>query len=213
MKTLNNKNISFGDYIFYCDSGSRITGKIDYIIDYLEHLKQDILSFYMYPHYEYVEGKEFSPERKFTKKDIFHKLNCNKEDIYNSEQLVASFILVKKTKFSIKFFERFLEIAQIDDLITDKKSNFSNFPDFVENRYDQSIFSSLYKINNLKAIPLVASYKFKDHKNKVRKVFENNRINNRNFFMRLKFYIGILSSNKSLTIKRIIHFIKKHIKR
>ena len=136
-KTL--KKLNFGDYLFYSDSGVCFLKSVDGLIDSLENEGQDVMGFEL-------------PliECQWTKKEVFLNLNMDFEKYKNSNQILASFILIKKTKFSVNFFDEFLLASSNQVNLTDElEKNVKQSNLFLEHRHDQSIFSLLYKKYNL----------------------------------------------------------------
>lgn len=124
-----------GDYIFYTDSGSYFINSMDLLISQMKKDKQSIMSFLL-P----------LEEIKFTKRDIieFFGMWDNRKNLGN--QRLATFILLRKNKFTVAFFQEYLNCATHGLLITDSKSDKQPEDDeFIENRHDQSIFSMLCK--------------------------------------------------------------------
>lgn len=138
LKTLHTLNKN--DYLFYSDSGAIFLKKVDILIEELEKNKQDIMGFEL-------------PliEKQWTKKELFLNLNLNEEKYRESNQIMASYILIKKTEFSMKFIQEWLDNAKKEINLTDKfDRNIIQDKAFIEHRHDQSIFSLLYKKYNLK---------------------------------------------------------------
>ncbi|MFM6994748.1 MAG: hypothetical protein ACKOWO_06520 [Sediminibacterium sp.] len=132
--------LSFGDYLFYSDAGAFFLKNVDILIDYLERENQDIMGFEL-------------PliEEQWTKRELFVNMKCDDQIYFFSNQILASFILIKKSVISEKFFEEFLAFACNEINITDKfDSSVIQSDDFIEHRHDQSIFSLLYKKYNFK---------------------------------------------------------------
>lgn len=138
LKTLN--NVSDGDYIFYCDSGAFFIKNVDVLINELNASGQDIMGFEL-------------PliEKQWTKKELFESLGVNSDEYKETNQVLASFILIKKTDFSLNFFRQYLLCCQKSKNITDYyDSDICQDDSFIDHRHDQSIFSLLYKKNKLK---------------------------------------------------------------
>lgn len=136
-KTL--EKISDGDYLFYSDSGAFFLKNVENLIYDLKEKNQDIMGFEL-------------PliEKQWSKKELFINLNCNEEEYYESNQVMASFILIKKNNASSYFFRKYLYYSCNEINITDKCDNkIKQREDFIDHRHDQSIFSLLYKKNNL----------------------------------------------------------------
>jgi hypothetical protein len=130
------KKIDFNDYLVYIDTGVVILRNINILIKSMEKNQQDIMSFYL-------------PvvEKQWTKKDLFLRLNLNQEKYYDSNQVLASFFIIKKTTLTIKFLEEFLSVCENTSNIDDN-SILKNDDFFIEHRHDQSVFSLLIKKYN-----------------------------------------------------------------
>jgi hypothetical protein len=127
--------VTVGDYLFYSDSGAFFMKPVKSLLAELENSKQDIMAFEL-------------PliEKQWSKKELFINMKCKDERYFKSNQISASFILIKKTKKSIAFVEDFLAYASNEINITDVyDENVEQNSDFIEHRHDQSIFSLLYK--------------------------------------------------------------------
>jgi len=135
LKTLN--KINDNDILVYCDAGATFT---DTIIPYIEKMKSSIMLFN-------APYKEWS-SNEYTKMDIFKKLDCmNNKDVTHGTQLEAGFMILKKSNDSLEFIKQWLDLCKDYHLISDEPSIEPNFPEFKENRHDQSIFSALGKLH------------------------------------------------------------------
>ena len=139
LKTLN--AVSYGDWVVYSDSGSFFLKSVKNIINEIEKFNQDVVGFEL-------------PliERQWTKKELFLSMGCDDNFFKDSNQIHASIQVIKKSKFSLGFYEEYLNIAQSVMNLTDQ-CDLTVDPDplFIEHRHDQSIFSLLYKKNKLVA--------------------------------------------------------------
>lgn len=140
VKTL--KEINYGDYLFYCDSGAYYVNNVQYLINCMEEKNQDIMCF---------ELPLIS--KQWTKTETFEFMEANNEEHKNSNQILSGYILIKKSDFSVKFFDEFL-----NECCDEKKVSYKNFDDnikndldFIAHREDQSILSILYTKYNLEA--------------------------------------------------------------
>jgi len=139
-KTL--EDLDWGDYLFYCDSGSYFIDSVHKIISLSQKSEQDIIPFEL-----------THLESEWTKRDAFVFMECDSADYYNTKQRLASFILIKKTELSIQFIEEWMNFALDERILTDidNVSGFENYPNFKDHRHDQSIFSLLSKKYGFKA--------------------------------------------------------------
>jgi hypothetical protein len=132
--------INNGDYLFYSDSGAFFLSSVDILIEELEKHNQDIMCFEL-----------SSIESQYTKKELFLKMGCDDEYYKTSNQIMSTFHLIRKTSFSIKFYNNFLKYCCDEVNLTDKHDkSVKQSDDFIEHRHDQSILSLLYKKNNLR---------------------------------------------------------------
>lgn len=137
VKTL--EQLDEGDYLFYSDAGAFFLKNVNILINELEKQNQDIMGFEL-------------PliEKQWTKKELFINMGCNDGIYLDTNQILASFILIKKSKYSFDFFTEFLNIAQNEINITDFYNNdIKQYDEFIDHRHDQSIFSLLYKKHKL----------------------------------------------------------------
>ena len=137
-KTLQEMNDN--DYLFYSDSGAFFLKSVDLLINELEKYNQDIMGFEL-------------PliEKQWTKQELFNNLNCDSDNTKESNQIMASFHLIRKTTFSLNFYKQYLEYSCNEINITDKyDAKTTQDVSYIDHRHDQSIFSLLYKKYNLK---------------------------------------------------------------
>lgn len=133
-KTLEQMN--FGDFLFYCDSGSYFTNSIQDLITLSIKVGQDIIPFEL-----------AHLESSWTKRDAFVLMNCEDIQYYNTNQRLGGFILIKKTELSMSFVDNWINFAQDKRILTDLENvlGLENYSGFKEHRHDQSIFSLLTK--------------------------------------------------------------------
>lgn len=134
--------LSFGDFLFYCDSGSYFIRPITPLIEISSERGQELIVFEL--------GRI---ERAWTKRDAFILMDSDSPEYSDSKQRLACFSLWKKSKFTMDFICEFLYFAQDERIITDLENQcgHSNYPEFEEHRHDQSIFSLLTKKYGLDA--------------------------------------------------------------
>ncbi len=192
LKTL--ENIEYGDILVYADIGCHLS-------------KNGMNRFYEYLD-TVIENNSMcailgTKEKTFTKADLFNYFNkLDDKNITDTCQRPATFFILEKTDKNIDFVKKWLQVFYDDfSLVDDSPSKIPNFEGFMENRHDQSVFSVLSKIYELKAI---TSYEFdsKDYKYPI-------------LFMRDKkdIYDFIIDKTCGKSIKKISWFISSFEKR
>ena len=128
--------IDNGDILMYCDAGAHFINTPKYLLELFTNSKQDIIPF---------ELELF--EKEWTKRDAFYYMSCDMDPYYNTYQRLATFILFKKTAFSIKFVKEWLSYSSDKKIISDDENQCGkkNDTSFKAHRHDQSIFSLLSK--------------------------------------------------------------------
>ena len=134
LKRLN--EIYNGDILMYCDAGAHFINTPKYLLELFTNSKQDIIPF---------ELELF--EKEWTKRDAFYYMSCDMETYYNTCQRLATFVLLKKNAFSIKFVKEWLSYSSDKRIISDDDNQCGKKNDhsFKAHRHDQSIFSLLSK--------------------------------------------------------------------
>ena len=131
LKTL--ETIGDDDVLVYCDSGTVFIRNISYLVNFMYGKKLDILLF-------------DTPllEVQFTKKNVL--------DLFNSDglknQIMAGYMLIRKTKFTLQFINEWLQLCQNIDLIYDD-GNIKQHDYYLAHREDQSLLSPLAHSYNL----------------------------------------------------------------
>jgi hypothetical protein len=133
--------INNGDYLIYSEAASIYVNRIQYLINALEMSGQDIMVF---------ELPLIS--KQWTKAETFVKLECAELGFEERNQIGASFILMKKSNFSEKFINEYLENCCDEVAICSEQFNMaiSNPKEFLAHREDQSILSILSMKFNIK---------------------------------------------------------------
>ena len=142
------QNLNEGDFLIYADSGGFFVDSVIADIKKLIDLDQEILPY----HNKYIE-------KHYTKADLFHHLNCQDDNLVtDSFQRVGTLSIYKVCEKTISFLDQWISLCEIEYLIDDTPSKFSNDFNFVEHRHDQSIFSVLSKLKNLKSESYMPNY-------------------------------------------------------
>lgn len=131
-----------GDYLVYLDSGAFYINDVRYLIQQMDRDGQDIMTFEL----------PFK-ELRYTKRDVFIEMGCDESEYFETNQRMATLIILRKTDLALKFVQEWLYYCQCEHIITDEKNNMGkdNYKGFVDNRHDQSIFSLLSKRYGFKA--------------------------------------------------------------
>ncbi len=133
-----------GDIVFYADSGTFFISNIQPLIDAMNRTQVNIMTFNF--------GNDFT-EKIWTKRDAFILMNCDEPKYTDTPQLGATFCVFRKCAESIQFVEEWLNYIQDARISTDLPNQLGlpNYPEFIENRHDQTILSLLAKKHNLPA--------------------------------------------------------------
>lgn len=141
------KEINYGDYLVYMDSGAKIIKNVDNILRMIDH--KGMLNFSM-----------IQKTSKWTKGDCFYKINKNNWDDYKDyNQLQGTYLFFRKNDTCIEFVEKWLEYCQQIELISDAPNQYmKNFDDFIDHRHDQAILSLLAYNWGMMYIPQIDQY-------------------------------------------------------
>ena len=128
---------SMGDIIFYCDSGAFFIKNPRK----LEKVFSDV----------FVSEIPLI-ERKITKKETLDYFECD-DIIRNSRQIIATYMIIRKTEKSMKIINEWKLACESFDLISPSKDKKLEIDDFISHREDQSLLSIICKKNNIPALP------------------------------------------------------------
>ena len=118
------------DVLLYIDSGSYLQNPIEQIIKEFQH---NIITF-----------NSCCDTKILTKRDCLILMDADTEEIRNTKQIEANFIILRKK--AIDLVNEWLLHATNEHLITDSKSILKNeYPGFIGHRHDQSILDILAK--------------------------------------------------------------------
>ena len=146
-KTL--EKINDGDLLVYSDAGSFYQQPPQPLIDLIQKDEHGVLSFELNGLYE----------NQYTKKDAFVLMDMDKEEHVKSYQREATFILLIKNPFTVSLVDEYLEYAQNENIITDIPNIMGeNYPEFIDHRHDQSIWSLLCKKHNIEPHRLISQH-------------------------------------------------------
>lgn len=146
------KYVDDGDLLVYMDTNQSFDDTIWNSIP--KHLENNII--YVLRNIRPNEGI-CHPQTTWTKRDCFVLMGCDSEKYWNSYQVQANVIAVKKNKESLDFLNEWQNSCLDINVISDKPNicGLPNFPNFYEHRYDQSVLTNLitkYNIETLYAL-------------------------------------------------------------
>jgi hypothetical protein len=126
--------IKEGDYLIYSEAASVFLNPIKFLVNALESSGQDVMV------YDLPLVSE-----QWTKRETFIRLKCENKGFEAKNQISASFILVKKSPFSVKLMIEYLNTCCDEVAISSIQFNtdIKNSEKFLAHREDQSIFSLL----------------------------------------------------------------------
>ncbi|MBU3621127.1 hypothetical protein [Polynucleobacter sp. CS-Odin-A6] len=125
-----------GDLLMYADAASHFIHSANPLLELPATYKQDIIPFEL-----------DLPESAWTKRDAFVYMNADAMGFQETRQFLASFIVIRKSAFSMRFMAEYLEYCCNPNILTDLDNlcGLPNYPGFTAHRHDQSVFSLLCK--------------------------------------------------------------------
>lgn len=137
-KTL--EEVEDGDYVVYSDSGTFYRQNIAL---YINAMKQKNTSVYV--------GEVNYLEKEYSKRDAFVYIGVDDMQFENTMQYDAAFLIVKKTKFTVKIIKEWLDYSCDIRIISDNENvcGLNDYDGFVQNRYDQTVMSLVFKKNGI----------------------------------------------------------------
>ena len=134
-----------GDRLLYLDAGCHINANgTERFREYVNILDRDSRGMLVF-----TNGQ---PEYKWTKGDIFCHFGVSQEDghITHTQQIAGGHVFLKKNPLTESLIRDWLHVFYDHLHLADNTPSASpNLPGFVENRYDQSIFSILCKLRGI----------------------------------------------------------------
>lgn len=130
------ENMSEDDYLVYTDAGAIFIKPIDCLIKAMEKENTDIMVFSL-----------TLLEKHYSKRDAFILLDCDEPMYANTPQILASYMILKKSKRTMELVHDYLKYIQDERVVTDLPNCLGkeNYQGFVENRHDQTCLSLLCK--------------------------------------------------------------------
>lgn len=139
------KKLNDGDYLFYCDSGAYFMESVDLLIAVMERDKQEVMC-YEIP----------LLECQWTSKTCSDGMNCFDEKYLLTPQRCASYMLIKKSAFSMDVISSYLKYCENYELLSG--GDLGNM--CLAHREDQSIWSLVTKQYGIKAYRDPSQYGF-----------------------------------------------------
>lgn len=132
----------YGDVVIYCDAGAYFVNRLSYFIEMMNKEKTNAL-FFELPFLE----------KQWTKRDIFVDLDADKPIYTDTNQVMSTIFVLKKTNETVLLMKEFANIAKNNpSLFTDEPNRgaIENYPEFKENRHNQSVLSIIVKKHGYK---------------------------------------------------------------
>lgn len=143
-----------GDRLLYLDAGCHINiNGAARFREYVDMLDRDSLGMLVF--------NNGQPEYKWTKGDIFRHFGVSGEDAHvtHTQQIAGGHVFLKKNPLTENLIREWLHTFYGHlHLVDDSPSASPNLPGFVENRYDQSIFSILCKLRGITSLDSTETY-------------------------------------------------------
>jgi hypothetical protein len=145
------ESIEENEILMYSDCGITFIDNVDGIVKIMDDTEEKLLLF---------ELEDIHPNKRWTKRDCFVLMNLDEEPYLSKNQLLASYMLMRKNKFVLDFIDEWLGYAKDYRIITDSQNEcgLPNYSEFVDHRHDQSILSLLGRKYNIKNIPDISQF-------------------------------------------------------
>lgn len=118
------------EYLMYIDTGDIFSNKIKNYLD-IKMIENDLILM-----------SSFSSNHIYTKRDCFILMNCDTQKYWYNNQIEAGVSIWKKSSFTIKILNEWLEYCSNWNIISDD-NNSQNLDGFVDHRHDQSVLTNL----------------------------------------------------------------------
>lgn len=139
MKTL--EELSEGDILIYSDGGSVYVNDIKPILECVDRDQLNIMAFSL-----------LHIEKEYTKRDAFILLDADLPEYTDTLQHPSTYMLFRKSSEAVNFVRDWNKACRDPRIVSDSKNKMGkeNYPEFVENRHDQTAFSLIAKKYHLK---------------------------------------------------------------
>lgn len=129
-----------GDYVMYSDSGCVLIDKLDYLLSDMNKANVDVMCFCI----DRLEGE-------FTKRDAFILMDCDEEKYVKTQQICTTYIIIRKNAETVSLIEEYMRYESDFRIVSDDPNVMGqeNYPGFIGNRHDQTVWSLLCKKHNI----------------------------------------------------------------
>ena len=143
--------LELGELLFYSDAGATFVHAIDPLIPILDATPERLLLFSLPPELTHAA---------WTKRDCFVVMGLDHEPYLSCDQLLASFLVMRKTPAVVEFVDEWLAYATDPRALTDAPNTcgLPNYPNFREHRHDQSVLSLLARKRGVQSIPDISQH-------------------------------------------------------
>lgn len=135
------------DIFMYVDAGNEVIGDLSTLFDICAKDKKGII---LFDNSDNNPNGQIWKNNLWTKSDTFNLMNLKTNEYIYGNQINASYIVFRKTRYSARFFKYFQKLCENYNIISDAPNITENFnKEFFDHRHDQSILSLLsirYKI-------------------------------------------------------------------
>ena len=130
------EKLKYGDYLIYSDACVLYMNSSRLLVNFLEQHKAKMWTY-----------KLTYKEKLYTKRDAFILMDADTPYYTDTYQYMATLMIYKKYKYTVKFIKEWLHYSQDKRIITDDQNTMGkkNYPEFRDNRHDQTVLSLLIK--------------------------------------------------------------------
>lgn len=159
--------IDSGDFLMYADSGCYFVASVDPLVDLVSGSPRGLILFTLSP---------AQTNGKWTKRDCFHFMGLD-DQFRHDPQILASFVCMVKSDFTISFVRKWLDFAMMGHIITDAPNvcGKPNYPEFIDHRHDQSILSLLGRHQGITTMPDISQWGNAEDRKGIGQIVEHTR--------------------------------------
>jgi hypothetical protein len=126
--------------LIYSDTGYVFRNDVEKLLDIISHQDKDIIL----THLDAPSVKEI------TKRETFIRMKCDNEAAFSSPHIMASFMVLKNTKYVRQFIITWLKHCEDKDKIIDGPSSKPEYPEYIHHQHDESILSLVFHLESNK---------------------------------------------------------------